>query len=172
MLTVNDIIDIAKKSQFLSTVSIKQSGLFGGGIDLQLPRKLYCIRKNVEWLNTLDSDDLSLTETSNYLYALCGRFGLLAQGIGGGGGSISPVGGKAIYPFIITSADFQSDGITYLNPDIVGDSLMIFINEWSQQWLTSPDSFIYVAGGIQIVLLGFDANTASYTIVIQKRNNG
>ena len=93
-LTVVDKISIAKISQFLAGNDIERSGYEGAGQDLRLPRKLYMIRKNIEWLYNLDSDDETLTVTSNYLYALCGKYTFKAQEIlntGGGGGIISPV---------------------------------------------------------------------------------
>jgi hypothetical protein len=52
MYTVQQIIDIAKISQYLSLNDIDKKGLWGGGIDLQLPNKIYNIRKSVEWANT------------------------------------------------------------------------------------------------------------------------
>jgi len=48
--TVSQIINIAKISQFLCLLDIEKKGLYGGGQDLSLPRKIYCVRKNVEWL--------------------------------------------------------------------------------------------------------------------------
>ena len=52
MYTVQEIIDIAKISQYLSANDIAQKGLFGGGVDNELPNKLYNIRKSVEWAHT------------------------------------------------------------------------------------------------------------------------
>ena len=60
MPTTQEIINIAKVSQYLCENDIAKKGLSGGGIDLQLPSKIYNIRKNVEWLNGLDSNDDSL----------------------------------------------------------------------------------------------------------------
>ena len=48
-LTVNDKIDIAKISQYLSNVDTAKSGLFGPRPDQTLPEKLYLERKAVEW---------------------------------------------------------------------------------------------------------------------------
>jgi len=175
-LTVLQKINIAKLSLTYASVDILQSGLYGGGIDLNLPRKLYCIRKNVEWLYDLDNADTTLTTTSNYLLALCGKYYLKANNnIGGSGGSVSPVNpgsSGGIYPFIITSADFQQDGVSYNNPKIIGDNLTIFVNEYSQQWLTaSANTFSYTLTGIVINIPSFDANTQSWTIMIQKLNS-
>ncbi len=49
-LTTLQKINIAKLSQAYAAADIAKSGLYGGGCDLSLPRKIYCIRKNVEWL--------------------------------------------------------------------------------------------------------------------------
>ena len=116
----------------------------------------------------------SLIDTSNYLYSLCGKYSSFARNLIASGGTVAPVtptGGSNIYPLYITSANFESDGISYNNANIVGDTLMIFVNEYSQQWFISGgNSFIYTATGIQVTLPGFDANTFDYSIVIQKAN--
>jgi hypothetical protein len=52
MYTIQEIIEIAKISQYLSANDIAQKGLFGGGVDNELPNKLYNIRKSVEWAHT------------------------------------------------------------------------------------------------------------------------
>ena len=98
MPTVTEIINIAKVSQYLSIVAIQRGGVYGGGVDKKLPRLLYGVRKNVELVYGLDNSDTTITKTSNYLYALCGRFSMEAQNLlnGGGGGSllheVSPAG--------------------------------------------------------------------------------
>lgn len=51
--TVDEIINIAKVSQYLCSNDIDKKGLYGGGTDLKLPRKIYSVRKNVEWLYNL-----------------------------------------------------------------------------------------------------------------------
>jgi hypothetical protein len=51
MNTVEDIIKIAKISQYLTQNDIENKGLYGGGTDLFLPKKIYNIRKSVEWAN-------------------------------------------------------------------------------------------------------------------------
>lgn len=49
-LTILEKINIAKLSQAYAIGDIAKSGLMGGGIDLSIARKIYCIRKNVEFL--------------------------------------------------------------------------------------------------------------------------
>lgn len=170
--TTLEKINIAKVSQYLAGNTISKSGLFGGGKDLKLQRKLYCIRKSIEDVYNLDTSEENLFRTSTYLLGLCAPYSLEAVRIvtGGSGGSVSPVvPDNPIYPFIINSSDFEADGVSYNDSNIVGDRLMIFINQWSQQWFGDSDSaFTYTATGIEITLPGFNANTASYTIVIQR----
>jgi hypothetical protein len=48
MNLVPDVINIAKKSQYLSGFDIHKGGLFGGGIDKNLPQLIYTVRKSVE----------------------------------------------------------------------------------------------------------------------------
>ncbi len=54
LYTVEEIIVIAKNSQWICSNEIGKGGLYGGGIDLQLPRKIKAIRQNVEWMFDLD----------------------------------------------------------------------------------------------------------------------
>jgi hypothetical protein len=112
--TVSQIINIAKISQFLCLLDIEKKGLYGGGQDLSLPRKIYCVRKNVEWLFSLSSSDSSLVSTSNYLYALCAPYNqqaLFLLNISGGQVSpVSPVNAPEPYDFEVTSSSFIVDG--------------------------------------------------------------
>lgn len=50
MYSILDKIKIAKVSQFLAENDIDKKGLYGGGVDLLLPTKIYNIRKSVEWM--------------------------------------------------------------------------------------------------------------------------
>ena len=50
MYSILDKIKIAKVSQELAENDIDKKGLYGGGIDILLPTKIYNIRKSVEWM--------------------------------------------------------------------------------------------------------------------------
>jgi hypothetical protein len=262
-MTVAEKIDIAKLSQYIATNAIQKSGLYGGGEDLLLPRKLYCIRKNVEWLYDQDPTNETLIATSNYLLALCGKYQFAALAAQNAGGSIVPIsvgsgpnaldfivsasspiptGGTTlyipqfigyniifargglvqyttpqpgsavyyswssatgylhllpdpdgaategesfhiqpigvgtaittpdIYPFVITSADFESDGVTYNNAAIVNDNLALYVNNFTSNVLFAPTDFTYTATGIEIIADGFNANNFDYSILVQKLN--
>lgn len=88
MPTVSEIINIAKICQYISYVDILRSKVYNGTVDKQLPRKLYCIRKSVEWMYNLDPTDDTLIGTANYLYALCapynGQAAIIAATASGG----------------------------------------------------------------------------------------
>lgn len=65
MNTIADIIKIAKISQYLCVNDIDKKGLYGGGVDLLLPDKIYNIRKSVEWAfeNPMESSYVNATAT-------------------------------------------------------------------------------------------------------------
>lgn len=79
-----------------------------------------------------------------------------------------PVVVSSIYPFVITSADFESDGVTYLNADMDTSGIFLQANNTPNPFLFAPNDFTYVLGGIQITVPGFDSNTFNYTIVVNK----
>ena len=85
----------------------------------------------------------------------------------GGGATVVPT---QEYPIVITSADFEADGVTYLNSLIVGDQLFLLANNVPNPALFAPTDFVYVSGGIEIILSAFNANVFDYTIVINKIN--
>ena len=63
MNTPEDIIKVAKISQYLIQDDIQKKGLYGGGIDLLLPQKIYNIRKSVEWANNNETLPANATST-------------------------------------------------------------------------------------------------------------
>lgn len=95
-LTVAQKLDIASISQYLSYQDIVKRGLFGGGVDLQLPFKIYNIRKSIEYWYDLDPSDDTLTATSNYLIGMCGIYGLKAQEVVTSAGTVAPSTSTAV----------------------------------------------------------------------------
>ena len=80
-LTVPQIIRIAKISQYLCLVDISKSGLYAGGTDLELPHKLRMVREDIEYQYAINLSNSTLETTSEFLYALCGKYALYAQSI-------------------------------------------------------------------------------------------
>jgi hypothetical protein len=91
--SIQQIINIAKISQYIAVSEVLKNGLWGGGEDLKLGRKLYVIRKSIEDDYISNPSDPTLYTTSAYLYALCAPYSQKAIEIlnAGGGGSISPI---------------------------------------------------------------------------------
>ena len=78
MPTTASIVSIYPVAQYLATIDIKKKGLYGGGVDLQLPEKIRNIGMSVERIYNDDPTDTTLTSTANYLYALMGKYGMQA----------------------------------------------------------------------------------------------
>ena len=63
----------------------------------------------------------------------------------------------------ITSDDFESDGVTYLNPLLVSDNVNVYWSDLANYIYESKGQWEYVTGGgIKILLAGFDANSNDY----------
>jgi len=78
MPTTASIVSIYPVAQYLATIDINKRGLYGGGVDLQLPEKIRNIGMSVERIYNDDPTDTTLTSTANYLYALMGKYGMQA----------------------------------------------------------------------------------------------
>lgn len=87
-------IQIGQVSMYLSLVDVAKKK-FTEGIpyyDQQLPLLIALETDCVNWQYEIDSSDSTLRETSDYLYALCGRYALEAQNvINAGGVVVTPV---------------------------------------------------------------------------------
>lgn len=75
----------------------------------------------------------------------------------------------------IDSSDFEADGVSYINTNLVSSKIALFWND-ANRFIYSSDEdaaqieFQYLAGGgFQILMPGFDANTTSYHFYILLR---
>lgn len=173
MPTVQRILQLAPVSCYLAE-AYKQKGVLFGGRGKSSDNQstlIYIYWKILNKIYTLDPTHAGLQGPANYLYELEQKFSFKAANIvdGGGGGSVTPITPSSIqYPFYINSSNFESDGVTYLNPRIDGVNISLFINEFTQQFFPGVQ-FTYVAGGgFTITAPGFDANTFDYTIRVEK----
>lgn len=157
MLTVTEIINIARASQYLATVAIGRGGLYGGGIDKLLPRKIYAIRKDVEWLFGIDPTNDTLQGVANFLYALCAPFSALASIViaaGGGGIIVNPVTGGAA-----TLADISLEfelGLT-ASPQIVNGQ-NVTLPSVGDNTITLPLTYV-MSGSLQLSIGGVSQPT-------------
>jgi len=147
MSTPADIIKIAKISQYLSQNDIENKGLYGGGTDLLLPQKIYNIRKSVEWANSYNQPiELNLDSTSNYLNALCGKYGLEANYLISPGGSVSFVTSPLSTPnpieFIISGSSLIANGgSSVIISSFIGFNLLFIRNGISQSSIDNGGSY-------------------------------
>ena len=114
MPTTASIVSIYPGAQYLATIDINKRGLYGGGVDLQLPEKIRNIGMSVERVYNDDPTDTSLTTTANYLYALMGKYGMQAQAVTGIAGSVAGIISNVQSPlpldFEVTVSSIISDG--------------------------------------------------------------
>jgi len=72
---VSAYIAYGKCTQFLAATDIATQNLLRGNAFVQrYARQVYIVRKQIEFRQSLDSGDPTLDPTSNYLYALCGKY--------------------------------------------------------------------------------------------------
>lgn len=89
-MTVSEIMDIWPVAQYLAANDIPVKRRRGyTSIDITLPMKIYSVGKSVQRIFDDDPADSSLTDTANYLYALCGKYGLQAQVVNQNSGVIA-----------------------------------------------------------------------------------
>ena len=119
----------------------------------------------------------SAHSVADYLYWMCGRFALEAQqilNIATPGGQVSTSLPRVpVLPILVTAAEFEPDGVTYINYSLGNAPLMIFINNYSSSWFSqSSGAFINTGYGIKITLPGFNifAGTPPFSVVIQLNN--
>lgn len=163
LLTIPQKIDIGLLSVSFAVKDILQSGYEGGGVDLELPRKIYCITKNCLWLYNLSPTDPSLVATTNYLIQLCGKYYLQANAVMGSGGSVIPPGTVNLIksPIPITGSLFAStlswhgvnnDGVNVLSSyflQVFYNSLNKFITK-DVDWTRTALGFDVIPNGVNI----------------------
>jgi len=114
MPTTASIVSIYPVAQYLATIDINKRGLYGGGVDLQLPEKIRNIGMSVERIYNDDPTDTTLTSTANYLYALMGKYGMQAQAVTGIAGSVAGIISNVQSPlpldFEVTASSIIADG--------------------------------------------------------------
>lgn len=168
-LTILQKITIGAVCEAYSLIDIKKSGLWGGGQNIPLPRKIYCVRKSIENTYDLDTTESYLEFTTNFLIALCGNYYLKANNqMNPGGivpGVIPPSGINVTFPIKVTGSDFEADGVTYINQSIVGYNIMIYVANYDDQWHFAPTDLQYTASGFIITIPGFNANNFLYILI-------
>ena len=173
MPDVATILELAPAAGFLAANALDKSALFyRGRLNPLLPQQIYGVYFVAKKIYDKDPNYNGLVPVCNYLWEIMGRYGVAAQQYTGGGGSVAPITPPqtAVYPFIITQDYFESDGITYINTDMgVTDIVSIFPDQYTQQWLLEgAETFERTATGFIVRIPGFDANSQTWTIMVQQ----
>jgi len=72
---VSAYIAYGKCTQFLAATDVATQNLLkGGALVERYARQVYIVRKQIQYRQSIDSGDATLNPTSNYLYALCGKY--------------------------------------------------------------------------------------------------
>lgn len=120
MPTVSTIVSIRPIAQYLAQIDIPRKGLYGGGVTIDLPRKIYLIGKSVQRIFENDPSNSTLTDTANYLYTLLGGYGQKALAIEQIAGTVSPIvppAGSLPLPldFIVSGSTIIATGQSTIN---------------------------------------------------------
>jgi len=89
MPNVADTIQIAKYSSLLASLDLEKGSTNNPALVPNLPDILTIEGGILQWLNDIDPSNADLTKVANYVYSLCGSYGLTAQAIISGGGGFS-----------------------------------------------------------------------------------
>ncbi len=153
ILTVSEIIDLAKCSQYLADAAISKGSLFSAKPDTLLAIKIYMIRKDVEELYDLDPNNTNgvynLEAMANYLYELCGMYALTAQAVidGGGGNVVPPVDPNQYiwYSLVTTFGDETIDinDTAFFSRGVLVDATSVNIMVINGQTKTLPPDFTF-----------------------------
>ena len=162
----------AKLAEVYAANAVARGTMFSPYTDPRLPLMIYMERMALEWRLQYEVDDTDLYDVGNYVWAICGKFGLMAQAtITSGGGTVTPGTPTIIKsPIRITGADFASalswDGVNSDSINILPSySLQVFWND-TNRFLDEGISWGRTATGFDIIIDGtvitaFDATTTN-----------
>lgn len=93
MPTNAQIISLAPGASYLAANDVRKSALFDNFIRLNpiLPQQIYAIYFITNKIYTLNPNYPGMTAVCLYLWEIMGKYGVAAQGLSGGGGSVSPI---------------------------------------------------------------------------------
>ncbi len=176
MPTPSQVAVYAKLAQVYAANAVAKGTLFSPYIDPRLPLMIYMENAALVWRLQYEPDDTTLYDVGNYVWALCGKFGLMAQAtITSGGGSVTPGTPTLIQsPIRITGAEFASAlswtgtnsyGITILssyNLQVYWNDVNRFLDE-NVSWTRTATGFDIIIDGT--IITDFDATTTNLNSV-------
>jgi hypothetical protein len=150
MLTVVQIITIAKISQYLASNDISDGALFGAKPNPNLATQLYLITGSVEQ-RYIDEDIAGgntpsdyLVSTAQYLYAFCGAYALVAAALINSSGSLPSTGGNTLYSYPVSGTYRPSvDGETVLDLGLPSNARVVWAQKSIQTLAPTDWSYSY-----------------------------
>ena len=146
MPTTPNTIAYANISQYLASDSISKGSLFSTITNPELPTILLVENFFLNYLYTNDPSNTGLPALTNYVWGLCGAFGLTAQGIiSGGGGSVTPVTpfiAPPPYQFEVSASSFMVTGDTSKTiSNFIGYNLLFIRSNTTQSTVNTGGSY-------------------------------
>jgi len=86
-----------------------------------------------------------------------------------GAAASSVIVDDTVFPFIVTSSDFEADGVTLNDARLVDQQYYLFVSGFNQEPQFAGTFFNYTATGLEVIWPGFDAADFG-NIIIQKIN--
>jgi hypothetical protein len=172
ILSITQTIAVGRVATYLAVSENSDGVIYNPKLVSNTPAQILAmVTDALDWGFTgAAQSDTSLRCVAEYLLWLCGGLGQTAQVVLGqdSGGTVVPSGNNNGFPYTITAADFEPDGITYNSARIAGVNISLFIDQFNSNWLYAPTYFDYTSTGI--VLVGINANDVG-VIQIQKLYN-
>lgn len=174
MLTIAEIISVAKISSYLASRDIARGGVYAQRIKKDLPLLITMERKSLEWAYDQDEDYEDIKAVANYVYNLCAPYNLEAQRLLGQYSGSSVNQSSAIsglyFPIMVTSeSSYWTDGTNYVRPALVGINYILRSKEFDNGFIQAGEGFSYLeGGGFEITLGGFDVTAQTHNILIER----
>lgn len=167
----SEILTLAPIASYLAANDVRKSVLFNNFARLNklLPQQIYAIYFLTKKIYDLDPNYSGMSAVCNYLWEICGRYGVAAQGISGGGSYIPTPTPIQQYPIYITQANFTTSTL-YPNPKLFGINISVFLSQINRLLLPVSE-FVVDSAGLTILISGFDALNNNYELLIDKYYN-
>lgn len=146
-LTIPEIISIGNSSLPFSLIDLYNGSLFNKSIATQKSCvEIAMFTDILSWQYEQLPNDTTLRGTANYLIWLCGKFGMMAKGVSGGG-SVTPLPPVYETPdpleFVVndTTSPIISGGSTLVIPEFIGYNLIFTRNNIPQSAINTGNSW-------------------------------
>lgn len=172
-LTTADKINIGWLCGLYASNELQNGKKHGGLLDERLPSLLYSVTQGLSWLNDIAPNDADVEPIGNYLISICKHYLKALNVLDSGNSGVVPgiISGGSLFPIVKFPGDFESNGVTYNDPRIVGFNLMLWVSNYSEEWQFAPAFFIYTSTGFKIVAPGFNINDYDRIIIDDFNSN-